>query len=80
MLTNYILSALKNAQFETLDDGTCYWSVPWFKGVWANEKTKTACKKQLQEVLEEWIVLKIRKKLFIPTVEEYDLNKLLCES
>jgi hypothetical protein len=29
-------------------------------GVWANESTLDACREVLQEVLEEWLVLKIR--------------------
>lgn len=31
------------------------------RGVWANGKTLEACRAELKEVLEEWLVLKIRR-------------------
>jgi predicted RNase H-like HicB family nuclease len=60
MLTRYIHEAMKRAQFKTLENGTCFGEIPGLAGVWANESTLDKCRAVLQEVLEEWLVLKIR--------------------
>jgi predicted RNase H-like HicB family nuclease len=68
MFAQYILEVMKLAKYETLDDGTWYGYIPKFKGVWANEKTRKECAKVLQEVAEEWILLKISQRIIPPTV------------
>lgn len=61
MLTDYIRAAMQTAYYEILsDDGTYYGEIPGFQGVWANADTLEACRQELQEVLEEWIVLGLR--------------------
>ena len=66
MLTRYIREAMKRARFKTLDDGTCFGEIPGLSGVWANEATVKTCRKVLQEVLEEWLILKIRDNDALP--------------
>jgi hypothetical protein len=60
MLTRYINEAMKRARYRTLDGGTSFGQIPGLAGVWANETTLDGCRKVLQEVLEEWLILKIR--------------------
>ena len=60
MLLDYINAAMSRAKIETLDDGSWYAEIPGFRGVWADATTRTACRRQLQEVLEDWIVLILR--------------------
>ena len=60
MLTEYIQKALENAQYKKLDNSTWFAEIPGFQGVWANAKTVEGCRHELQEVLEEWLMLKIR--------------------
>lgn len=80
MLIEFIDSAMQKAKYEILEwDEWFYWEIPWFPWVWANAESLELCRKELQEVLEEWLLLKVRKKLFIPTIKEYNLNELLCE-
>ena len=57
MLTRYIQAAMRNAQYEMLDDKTFYGSIRGFEAVWANESTLEACRQELQDVLEVWILL-----------------------
>lgn len=66
MISNYLKKQLNKAKFKKLKDGTFFGSIPGFPGVWANKKTLHATKKELQEVLEEWILLKIRSKERVP--------------
>jgi predicted RNase H-like HicB family nuclease len=59
MLTNYIRSALHHARYEILPaDGSFYGEIPGFDGVYANAETLEACREELEEVLEEWILLR----------------------
>ena len=69
MLLAYIQKALEKAQYKMLDDKTWYADIPGFEGVWANSKTVEECRKELVEVLEEWLVLKIRDRDAIPEVD-----------
>jgi predicted RNase H-like HicB family nuclease len=74
MLTRYIREAMKRARFKTLDDGTCFGEIPGLAGVWANEATIDTCREVLQEVLEEWLVLKIRDNDHIPRLGRVGLS------
>jgi predicted RNase H-like HicB family nuclease len=60
MLTRYIGEAMKRARCRTLGNGTSFGRIPGLPGVWANENTQGECRRVLQEVLEEWLILKIR--------------------
>ena len=66
MLSRYIHEAMKRARYKTLPDGTHFGQIPGIAGVWANEPTQDQCREVLQEVLEEWLVLKIRDHDPIP--------------
>jgi predicted RNase H-like HicB family nuclease len=57
---------MKRARYKTLGNGTCFGQIPGLAGVWANESTPEGCRQVLQEVLEEWLVLKIRDHDPIP--------------
>lgn len=66
MLSEYLEKQLKKSKFKRLKDGSYFGSIPGFPGVWANKETLNTCKKELQEVLEEWLFLKVRSKEHIP--------------
>jgi len=58
LLTEYIDEAMKRATYKILEDGTYYGEIGGFQGVWASEANLEACRRVLQEVLEEWLLLK----------------------
>ena len=62
MLSKYIQKALEKAQYKLLEDRTWFAEISGFEGVWANTRTVEECRHELMEVLEEWIVLKIRDR------------------
>jgi predicted RNase H-like HicB family nuclease len=66
MLTDYILQKLSQARYKILDDGTYFGEIPGLQGVWASEKTLEKCRETLREVLEEWLILKLRDSDSIP--------------
>jgi len=45
-----------------------YGEISGFQGVYANAETLEACREQLQEVLEGWIVLGLRMGHSLPVV------------
>ena len=74
MLSEYIQKALEKAQYKLLDDKTWFADIPGFEGVWANSRTVEECRHELMEVLEEWIVLKIRDRDPIPEIEGVEIK------
>lgn len=75
MLTNYLRAAMRQAKYEILsDDGTFYGEIPGFKGVYANAGTLEACREELEEVLEEWMLFRISRSLPLPIVDGLEIN------
>lgn len=80
MIIQYINEIMKNAKYEILEWWEWFYGeIIWCPWVWAQANDLEACRKELQEVLEEWILLKVRKQKFVPKTSNYDLNQLLCE-
>lgn len=74
MLTKYIRAAMDGATYEILaDDGTFYGQIPSLNGVWANAKSLEACRDELEEVLEDWILVRISEHLPIPAIDGIEL-------
>ncbi len=67
-LSSYIDAALASARFKVLGNKTWFGEISACKGVWANAKTMKQCKEELREVLEDWIVLKLRSNEDLPAV------------
>lgn len=75
MLTNYIRAAMRRARYEILpDDGSFYGEIPGFDGVYANADTLEACRDELEEVLEGWILLRVSMHLPLLVVDGIDLT------
>ncbi|MBI4530025.1 MAG: type II toxin-antitoxin system HicB family antitoxin [Candidatus Latescibacteria bacterium] len=64
---------MHRATYEILSDGTFYGEIPGFQGVYANAEILEACREQLQEVLEGWIVLGLRMGHSLPVVDGREL-------
>lgn len=70
MLTNYIQAAMRQAHYEILSDGEGYFgNIPNLQGVWANADTLEACRQELREVLEEWILIGLKMRHLIPQID-----------
>jgi len=75
MFTDYIDAAMEKAHYEILpDNGGYYGKITGLQGVWANSSTLEGCRKELKEVLEEWIILGLQKGHHIPIIGDIDLN------
>ncbi len=74
MLTKYIAKAMHKARYELLEDGTFYGEIPECEGVWGNANTLEACREDLQDALEGWIILGFRLGHSFPIIDCIDLN------
>ena len=77
MFVEYIEEALKRARYEIIeDDEPFYGEIPELDGVWATGKTLEECRENLREVLEGWILIRLRKNLDIPPLGDKKIEKL----
>ncbi len=75
MLTAYIDVAMQKAHYEILPNNEGYFGkIEGLQGVWANASNLEACREELREVLEEWILLGIKMGHTIPVIGGIDLN------
>ena len=66
MLSSFIQSRLKNASYKILGDGSYFGEIAGIRGIWANSKSLENCRKELQEVLEDWVILRLKGGEKIP--------------
>jgi len=75
MLLDYLKAAMRHARYEILsDDGTFYGEIPECNGVYANSSTLEACRDELEEVLEEWVLFRVYKNMPIPIIDGCDVS------
>jgi predicted RNase H-like HicB family nuclease len=76
MIIEYIEAALARANYEIIrDEEPYYGEIPGLKGVWATGKTLEACRERLSEVLEGWIIIRLKKGLPIPPLGKYRIKE-----
>ena len=66
MLSEYIEKKLKLARYKLLKDRTYFGEIPGLRGVWANARNLEQCRKELREVLEDWLLLKVHNRERVP--------------
>jgi predicted RNase H-like HicB family nuclease len=67
MYPEYKKEALKRAKFELINNEEPYYGeVTELRGVWATGKTPEECRQNLTEVIDGWLVVRLRKGLLIP--------------
>ena len=77
MIAQYIEAALNRAKYEIIEDEEPYYGeVPELEGVWATGKTLEECRHNLAEVIDGWLVVRIRKGLDIPPIGEHKIEEL----
>lgn len=74
MMLEYFKAAMRHVRYEILpDDGTFYGEIPKWNGVYANAVILEACRVELEEVLEEWVLFRVCKNLSVPAIETYEV-------
>jgi predicted RNase H-like HicB family nuclease len=75
MLSEYIEAAMEKATYEIIDDPEPYYGeVPELMGVWATGKTLEECRRELKEVVEEWIAIRLRRGFPIPPLDGHKIE------
>ena len=68
VLTRYLKTALRKAHYEMLpDDWQYYGEIAEYNGVYATAASLEACRDELEEVLEEWVLFRIHRNLVLPS-------------
>ena len=75
MLLEYVEEAMERAVYEKLEEGTFGGRIPACPGVVATGKTLSQCQKDLQEILDGWLIVKLRHGDKIPRIKGIDLNQ-----
>jgi predicted RNase H-like HicB family nuclease len=77
MLREYIDEALKRADYEIIEGKErFYGEIKECPGVWATGKTLEKCRKNLEDVLDGWLYVRISKELDIPQLGNIKIPKL----
>ena len=77
MIAQYIEAALSRAKYEIIEDEEPYYGeVPELEGVWATGKTLEECRRNLAEVIDGWLVVRLRRGLDIPPIGEHKIEEL----
>lgn len=67
MLTTYVEAAMQRARYELIDNPEPYYGeVPELEGVWATGVTLEACRANLVEAVEDWMLLSIARGIPVP--------------
>jgi len=78
MILQYIEKALSHARYEIIEDKKPYYGeVPELAGVWANGLTLEECRKNLVDVIEGWIIVRLRRGLPIPPIDNCTIDDLV---
>lgn len=75
MIQDYLQKAMESADYELLENNEgFYGKIPNAPGVWATGKTLETCRKELLEVLEEWIIIGIAMRHDLPEFDGVTLK------
>ena len=75
MLTEYVEAAMRKAKFKRLGNGEGFFGeIPRCRGAWANAPTLESCRRELREVLEDWMLVRVRQGLMLPIISGINLN------
>ncbi len=74
MFCEYISAGLRHAKYEILEDGTYMATVAGLQGVIAVGDTIEECRKDLIEVIEGWIALRLRMGDAIPSIDGFAID------
>ena len=74
MLTEYIQAAMRRAHYEIMEDGRIFGTVPPCPGCWADGGTVEACREELRDALESWIIVGLRHEDPFEVIDGVDLN------
>jgi predicted RNase H-like HicB family nuclease len=77
MIIEYINTALAQAHYELIEDEEPYYGeVPDLPGVYATGKTLEECRKNLMEVIDGWLIVRLRRGMTIPSIHGIRIEEI----
>ena len=77
MIIEYIREALAEARYELInDDEPYYGEIPSLPGVYATGKTLEECRKNLEDVIDGWLIIRLRRGLSIPSINGITIEEI----
>ncbi len=77
MLSDYIAKAVEKAEYEKMENGRFFATIPGFKGLWAEGKTVESARRELISTLEDWVLLSFRRGYPVPVLRGVtNLNRI----
>ena len=74
MITAYINAAMELAEFEKMENGRYFATVPPCQGFWAEGATIEECKTEMPEIFESWLLAALQHRHHLPVIAGIDLN------
>jgi len=74
MITQYVAAAMKQAEFELMENGRYFATIPACKGCWVDGATIDECRAGLPEALESWLLVGLQFRDPLPVIDGIDLN------
>jgi predicted RNase H-like HicB family nuclease len=74
MLIDYIQTAMRRAHYEMMENGRFFGSIAECQGAWGEGETLEQCREELQSALEDWLLIRVRHGLPVPTIDGLDIN------
>lgn len=75
MLSDYISAAMRQAEYELMEDGRYFGWIKSCRGCWAEARTLEACREALQSTLEDWLLLGLQLGHRLPVLDGINLNR-----
>lgn len=77
MIIEYIHEALAEARYEIIEDDEPYYGeIPSLPGVYATGKTLEKCRKNLAEVIDGWLIMRLRRGMIIPPINGITIEEI----
>jgi predicted RNase H-like HicB family nuclease len=74
ILTEYIESAMEEAEYDKLEDDSFSGRIPSCTGLIAFSNTLSECEKELRSTLEDWIFVGLKLGQPLPVINGFDLR------
>ncbi len=75
ILSDYVESALEQAEYDKLEDDSFAGRIPSCKGVVAFAKTLRECESELRSTLEDWVLVGLKLGHELPVLANINLNR-----
>jgi predicted RNase H-like HicB family nuclease len=76
ILSDYVETALEQAEYDKLEDETFAGRIPSCKGVVAFARTLRECESELRSTLEDWVLVGLKLGHELPVLANLNLNRV----